>query len=57
MVTANQKYTIDEKQKSNPNTLQIILKSQEKRTKEGGKKKDLENKSKTTDWQEEHPYQ
>ena len=41
MVTANQKYTIDEKQKSNPNTLQIILKSQEKRTKEGGKIKYL----------------
>ena len=42
MVTANQKYTIDEKQKSNPNTtLQLILKSQEKRTKEGGKIKYL----------------
>ena len=42
MVTTNQKSTVDThtKRKSNPNTmLKIVIKSQEKRTKEKGKKK------------------
>ena len=46
MVTTNQKSTIHthtHKRKSNPNTtLKIAIKSQEKRTKEEGKKKDLQ---------------
>ena len=44
MVTTNKISTIDThtKRKRNPNTtLKIVIKSQEKRTKEKGKKKDL----------------
>ena len=45
IVTANQKSTVDThtKRKSNPKTtLKIVIKSQEKRTKEEGKKKGLQ---------------
>ena len=46
MGTANQKTTIDtQKRKSNPNTtLKIVIKAQEKETKEG-KKKDLQKQT------------
>ena len=44
MLTTNQKSTIDaQKRKRSPNTiLKLVIKSQEKRTKEEGKKKDLQ---------------
>ena len=45
MVTTKQKATIDmqTKRKSNPNTtLKIVIEMQEKRTKQKGKKKDLQ---------------
>ena len=46
MVTANLKSTVNthtQKRKRNPNTtLKLVIKSQEKRTKEEGKKKDLQ---------------
>ena len=50
MGTANPKSTIDThtKRKSNPNTkLNMFIKPQEKKTKEEGKKEDLQNKPKT----------
>ena len=61
MVTTNQKSAIDRytKRKRNPNTtLNLVFKSQEKNTKEKGKKKDLQSKSKTINkWQQEHTSQ
>ena len=50
MGNVNQKTTIDihTKKISNPNTtLKMVIKPQEKRTKEEGKKKDQKNKPKT----------
>ena len=50
MVTANQKPTIDTKTKKNKESkymLKMVIKPQEKRTKEEGKKKDQKNKPKT----------
>ena len=46
MVTTNQKSTVDthtKKKKESNTTLTLAIKSQEKRTKEEGKKKDLQN--------------
>ena len=59
MVTTNQKSTVEThtKKKSNPNTtLKIVIKSQEKRAKEEGKKKDLKNKPKTINKMEIRTY-
>ena len=57
MVTANQKSTIDtQKRKRNTNTtLKLVIKSQEKRTKEEGKKKT--NPKQLRKRHEEHTYQ
>ena len=46
MVTTNQESTVDthtqKKKESKHNTINLVIKSQEKRTKEEGKKKDLQ---------------